>query len=72
MVRMDWIKAWWRQLTGPPPADPWNEDPRIREERRGQHERINKVTSEVLRESMRQRWTDEQMESWRRGHDARH
>lgn len=52
---MQWLMAWWRQIFGHPESDPWRDDPRIREERRGQHDRINRVTGPILRDSMHAR-----------------
>jgi hypothetical protein len=58
---MQWLTAWWRQIAGHPGADPWRDDPRIRDERQGQHERINKATAYSLRDQYNERLR----ESWR-------
>ena len=58
----DWIKLWLQTLLGSTPrSDPWNDDPRIRAERVGQHRRIDKVTGPSAREQMedRQRRVDQ-------------
>jgi hypothetical protein len=36
---VDWLRAWWRQIVGPPPGDPWEDDPSIVHERSEQHRR---------------------------------
>lgn len=53
MWRLPWLHAWWRQISGPPKTDPWNDDPKIRAERRGQHARIGRVTGASAREQIR-------------------
>ncbi len=63
---MGWIADWWRQIVGPPVADgwgenPWEDDPRIREARRDQHDRINKAQGIILRDEFHRRLR----ESWR-------
>lgn len=57
----EWLAAWWRQIIGPPASDPWHDDPRIRAERHGQHQRIDKVTGWVVRDEWNRRLRD----SWR-------
>ena len=58
---------WWQQITGPPRVNPWEDDPRIRAERRGQHDRINEAARRVLRDSMEARdpFNERIRESWR-------
>lgn len=68
---MHWLSAWWRQLVGRPESEPWDDDPRIIEERRGQHARIDKVTAELARQQLRERRIRTIEEAWRRG-DVQH
>lgn len=63
---MEWLAAWLRQIVGPPPSDPWYDDPKIREERVGQHERANSA-QQILNDD----WSRRNREAWRsRPHDA--
>ena len=50
-----WFAAWWRQIVGPPPSDPWQDDPRIAAEREGQHDRINTATANLMRGDIKDR-----------------
>jgi hypothetical protein len=53
-----------------PPASSTARDPDLTRVRHEQHNLINKVASDALRESLRRRWTDTQAETWRRhAHD---
>ena len=58
---MKWLSAWWRQIVGPPSTNPWEDDPRIRAERRGQHDRITKAGEGNYYEQWDARWRA----SWR-------
>jgi hypothetical protein len=70
MASTQWIKAWWRSLTGTAPrAEPWEDDPQIRAERRSQHERINAVTRWELERQLRERRIQTTEEVWRREHE---
>jgi ribosome-binding protein aMBF1 (putative translation factor) len=47
MPGSEWVRLWLRTLFGASPRrDPWNDDPHIRAERAGQHDRINKATAQ--------------------------
>lgn len=52
---MKWLEVWWRQMVGPPASDPWSDDPRIQQERAGQHDRITKATPSILGQSIEER-----------------
>lgn len=66
---MEWVMAWIRQLIGPPQTDPWEDDPRIRAERRGQHDRANKAGEGTYYEQQRrrERRIETTEDTWRRG-----
>lgn len=67
-MHWQWISAWWRQITGPPERNPWDDDPRIRTEREGQHDRITRSGEGTYYDAWNQRVRD----SWRpRDHNAR-
>jgi hypothetical protein len=64
---MKWLAAWWHQIIGPPHPEPWEDDPRIRAEREGQHDRIRKASQGDYYDQWNARWR----ESWRPpNHDA--
>lgn len=65
---MEWLAAWVKQFVGPPRIDPWEHDPRIREERRGQHDRITKAAEGSYYEQrrLRERRVDTQVRTWHR------
>jgi hypothetical protein len=66
---MQWIKAWAQAFFGPPLTDPWEDDPQIKTERAGQHDRINAATRFDLERQQRERRIRAIEESWRRQHD---
>lgn len=48
-----WVVTWMRTLFGAAPKpDPWNDDPKIREEREGQHQRMNRATAYSAEDQM--------------------
>lgn len=66
---MKWFAAWWRQITGGPPSDPWQDDPHIRAERAEQHARINKANegdyyAQMAERAARERLIDKQGNPW--------
>jgi hypothetical protein len=64
---MKWLSAWWHQIVGPPLTNPWEDDPRIRAERRGQHDRITRAGKGIYYDQ----WNEKLRESWRPPrHDA--
>lgn len=70
---MHWLSAWWKQLVGPPAVDPWEDNPQIRAERAGQHDRITKAAegSYYEQQRLRERRVEAVEESWRR-RDVQH
>jgi hypothetical protein len=66
---MRWLKAWMQAMTGPPRSEPWDDDPQIAAERRGQHDRINRSMSETIQQRRREQRIRAMEEAWRRGHD---
>lgn len=71
---MQWITAWWRQIVGPPRAEPWDDDPHIRAERRGQHDRIHKANEGTYYEQrrLREQRVKAIEDAWRRQGDVQH
>lgn len=64
---MHWLASWWKQITGPPTTNPWEDNPHIRAERRGQHDRIKKANEGTYYDQ----WNERVRESWRPpSHDA--
>ena len=41
---MNWLSAWWQQIKGHAPPDPWETDHAILDARQDQHQRIDKAT----------------------------
>lgn len=64
----EWLKAWWQAIVGPPRTDPWEDDPQIRAERQGQHDRIEAATRWDLERQVRERRRRATEEAWRRQH----
>jgi hypothetical protein len=70
MAGTRWIKAWLKSLTGTAPiTNPWEDDPKIRAERRSQHERINATTRWELERQRRERRIQTTEDIWRREHE---
>ena len=65
---MGWFWAWMQQIVGPPHTDPWEDDPQIRTERKGQHDRINKAARYDLERQLRERRIETTEDIWRREH----
>jgi hypothetical protein len=57
---MQWLSAWWKQIVGPPQIDPWEDDPHIRAERKGVHDRANQAAHgtyyDQYNEHLRETW----------------
>lgn len=58
---MRWLSAWWHQIVGPPPTNPWDDDPHIRAERQGVHDRAN----EANRGDYYDQYSARNRDSWR-------
>lgn len=70
-MNFDWLAAWWDQIIGNPPADPWNDDPEITRERDRQHREgiTDGATAYRMQQELRARRIDAQAEAWRRHDD---
>lgn len=49
---MSWLSAWWQQIRGHVPPDPWEHDQRIVAARAEQHQRIDKAQRLLSREGL--------------------
>lgn len=67
-MRFGWLLAWWDQIRGRPPVDPWNDDPEIKRERDRQHRDgvTDGATAYRIQQQLRERRIDAQTEAWRR------
>jgi hypothetical protein len=66
---MAWLSAWLKALSGQSPSDPWTDDPAIRAERQGQHQRINRTMAYEIQQRRRERRIRATEEAWQRDHD---
>jgi hypothetical protein len=62
-MNVNWLVAWWHQLTRRPAVDPWDHDPDIVAERERQHR--DGVTDAVTVYRNRDRFNERLRESWR-------
>lgn len=67
-MNLGWLTAWWDQLVGKAAADPWNDDPEIKQARDRQHRDgvTDGATAYRIQQQLRERRIDTQTEAWRR------